>query len=58
MGGMGPRRVDRRNGKQDGKKGKVGGSRGPALRRNVFSMANEGLKRWRINGRSGVPVQH
>lgn len=55
---MGPRRVDRRNGKQDGKKGKVGGSRGPALRRNVFSMANEGLKRWRINGRSGVPVQH
>lgn len=32
--------------------------RGPALRPNVFSMANEGLKRWRINGRSGVPVQH
>lgn len=32
--------------------------RGPALRPNVFSMANEGLKRWQINGRSGVPVQH
>lgn len=37
-----------------GREGKLG--RG--YRRNLFSIVNERLERWQINGGSGVPVQH